>query len=338
MSDGRREHQRARERSHSGDAPDAAAAAAFLDMADRLGVLDLLVSGRSFRPSEIAARADLAPEAAHRYVAALVAAGLVEEDPLVAGSCRPVPAFPVIAHRAGYVSWAMSANRVLIDDVRDVLSDPHAFRQRRPSGPDRAATTMDLMAWLALNPSVVNVMLAVRATKVVDLHARTGRLLVDALVRLPGCVGTGLVTTTALRGLACAAARTAGVQDRLTILERPIRSLLDDPSLVSGSDVLHAGAAFHELLPDRHLLRLVLKACRKQLRIGGVLMLTELVPPPHPEQERLFGALATLYSELQGHHLLTESEWVDELRKAGFANVAVRPVGLPATRLITASA
>ncbi|MGA6161818.1 class I SAM-dependent methyltransferase [Amycolatopsis magusensis] len=328
----------ATEIAQSGDAPDIAAAAAFLEMGDRLGVLDVITPGRTFDAEAVAAHAELPHDAAVRYLEALESAGLIERAGR-ADLFRTVEDFDVIQHRAGYVSWTMNANRPFIEHAREFFTDPLSARQRYPRDGREVAVSSQWMGSLAFYPAALERVLAAEPTRVTDLGAGTCRLLIEVLQRFPESTGVGLD----LDGPACRvaerAAGQAGVGGRLTVLERPIQSVADDPAPLAGSDVIHAGFVFHDMLPDEEdIADKVLANCRDALRPGGIMAITDAVPYLRDERERRFSAMVTYYHrEFMRRRLLTAEEWTDKLHAAGFTEVETVTLGFPTGRLFVAT-
>lgn len=330
------ERDLATEIEHSGPAPDLAAAAAFLEMGDRLGVLEVITRGETFNAPIIAAHADLPLDATKRYLQALESAGLIE---LVADDWfRTVRDFDVIVHRAGYVSWTMNANRPFIEHAREFFLDPEAAGKRHERDGREVAVSSQWMGSFAFYPAALSRILAAQPTKFADLGSGTCRMIIDVLRRFPECRGVGLD----LDGSACRVARhaaeLAGVSDRLTILERPIQSIADDSAPLAGVDVVHAGFVFHDMLPEEEdIANKVLVNCRDALRPGGIMAITDAIPYVRNERERRFSAMVTYYhTEFMRRRLLTESEWTTKFRTAGFSDVEVVTLGFPTGRLFIA--
>jgi SAM-dependent methyltransferase len=174
---------------------------------------------------------------------------------------------------------------------------------------------------------------------VVDLGAGTARLLIGILLRLEGTTALALD----LDGPSCheaeLAGERAGVGDRLTVVERSIQSVADDPMPVKEADVVHAGFVFHDMMPEEeHIADQVLANCREAMRPGGIMALTEAVPYVRNERERRFSSLVTYYHrQFMRRKLLTEEEWTEKLLTAGFSNVKCVPHRFPTGRLFIAT-
>jgi SAM-dependent methyltransferase len=323
---------------HSGAAPDIAAAAALLEMGDRLGVLDVIAPGRTFDSAEVAARADLPEDGAGRYLEALESAGLIEPAPAGGSVFRAVPDFDVILHRAGYVSWTMNANRPFIEHAREFLTDPVTAGETYARDGRQVAVSSQWMGSLAFYPAALEVIFNAKPQRIADLGAGTCRLLIETLEKFPDATGVGLD----LSGDACKAAReavrNAGMAERITVVERSIQSIAEDPGPVEGADVIHAGFVFHDMMPEEEAVAdKVLANCREALQPGGIMAITDAVPYLRNDRERRFSAIVTYYHrQFMGRRLLSVAEWEAKLRDAGFSQVETVELGFPTGRLFVA--
>ncbi|HEY4454715.1 MAG TPA: class I SAM-dependent methyltransferase [Pseudonocardiaceae bacterium] len=323
---------------NSGPAPDLAAAAAFLEMGDRLGLLDVITPGRTFDAAAIAEHAGLPEPAAGRYLEAIESAGLIEPAGSAGPEFRVVADFPVILHRAGYVSWTMNANRPFIEHAREFLVDPEAAARKYSRDGREVAVSSQWMGSLAFYPAALDRIFAAKPNRIADLGAGTCRLLIEVLQHFPSATGVGLDLDSAACQAAQDAARNAGMADRLTVLERSIQSIADDPGALADTDVIHAGFVFHDMLPnEEHIADKVLANCRDALRPGGIMAITDAVPYLRNSRERRFSAMVTYYHrQFMGRKLLTEQEWTDKLQGCGFSSVEVVTLGFPTGRLFVA--
>jgi SAM-dependent methyltransferase len=141
---------------------------------------------------------------------------------------------------------------------------------------------------------------------------------------------------------ACAAARDAAkavsVDGRLTVFERPIQSVAEDPAPIEGADVVHAGFVFHDMLPEEeHIADRVLANCRAAMPAGGLMLITDAIPYADSQRERAFSAIVTFYHQtFMGRRLLSQEKWEDKLRSAGFRQVETVELGFPTGRLFKA--
>ena len=135
------------------------------------------------------------------------------------------------------------------------------------------------------------------------------------------------------------AAAGAGLEPRLDIIESPIQALADDPSPLTGADVIHAGFVLHDLMPDDEpALDRLLAACR-EASPKATLIVVDAVPFAKDEQERLFSAaFSYLHHGFMGRELQSEIAWSERLARAGFGAVEVSKLGIPGGRLFLARA
>jgi SAM-dependent methyltransferase len=320
----------------SASAPDLAGAAALLDIGDSLGLTGLIEPGSDCRADVLAAAVSLPVGGVANYLEALAAAGIVQR---VGDLCyRPCEDFEVVRHQAGYLSWAMTANRPFIEYAREFLTNPeHAKATYRRDG-RQVAVSSQWMGSLAFYPAAKEAILAARPTRFADLGSGTCRLVIEVLLNTPGATGVGLDIDAGACDTAQSAAKEAGLGDRIDIYHRPIQSLATDPSPLEGVDVIHGGFVFHDMLPEEEdVAEQVLARCRDALPAGGTMAITDAVPYPPSERERRFAAIVTYYHrEFMGRRLLSADEWCEKLKTAGFADVKVIELGFPSGRLFIA--
>ncbi|GGO95574.1 class I SAM-dependent methyltransferase [Wenjunlia tyrosinilytica] len=338
-SESARQRQLTDEIAASGEAPAIAAAAALLEMGDRLGVLDVIIPGKEFTVRELAEYADLPETGVAHYLEAMESAGVIIHSPSTAGSFVTAPDYDRIQHQAGYVSWVMNANRPFIENAREYLSDPGKASGAYIRDGRQVAVSSQWMGSKAFYPAALGTIFEAKPERIADLGAGTCRLLIEVLQQLPGCCGVGLDLDAPSCNAAKLAGEQAGVSDRLTVVERSIQSIATDPSPVEGSDVIHAGFVFHDMMPEEEdVADAVFANCREALRPGGIMAITEAVPYLRNERERRFSSIVTYYHrEFMKRKLLTEAEWEAKLRDAGFNDVRTVELGFPTGRLFVAT-
>lgn len=328
----------AREIEHSGAAPDSAAAAALLEIGDRLGVVERIGTGEDFTAADLAAVADLPVGGATRYIEALAAGGIVERMDVEGTVFRAVPEFAVIRHQAGYVSWTMNANRPFIAHAREFFTDFDSASASYTREGRQVAVSSQWMGSLAFYPAAFEAITEAGPRRVVDLGAGTCRLLIELLTMFPGATGVGLDIDEQACSAASEAAKNAGVDDRLTVVQRPIQSIATDTGPLRDADVIHAGFVFHDMLPEEEdVADAVLANCRDALRPDGLLAITEAVPYLDNDRERRFSSIVTYFHrEFMHRKLLSVAEWEHKLTVAGFARVDTVELGFPTGRLFLA--
>jgi spermidine synthase len=166
------------------------------------------------------------------------------------------------------------------------------------------------MGSLAFYPAAFEAIADAKPEKVSDLGAGTCRLLIELLTAFPGSTAVGLDLDKGACEAAEAAARQAGVSDRITVVERSIQSLATDPSPLKDADVIHAGFVFHDMMPEEeHIADEVLANCRDALRTGGMMAITEAVPYLRNSRERRFSSIVSYFhKQYMTRRLLSEQE------------------------------
>lgn len=318
-------------------AADIAAVASLLEIGDRLGVIHLLEGGDAFTVDDLAAAAEVPAEGARAYVDALIAAAVLVPAG-VPGAYAAASDFEERRYESGYLSWALNANRPFIEHAAEFLRSPADSRARYPRDGRQVAVSSRWMGSHAFYPIALSTILEAAPRHVVDLGAGTGQLLIEILRARPESTAVALDLDHGACVEAVRAGRQAGVGDRLTVVERSIQSVADDPSPVDGADVVHAGFVFHDMMPEEeHIADGVLRNCREALRPGGVMAMTEAVPYVPNERERRFSTIVTYYhQQFMARRLLDEQEWQDKLRAAGFSDVKCIHHRFPTGRLFVA--
>jgi SAM-dependent methyltransferase len=322
----------------SGAAPDIAGTAALLEIGESLGLIDILRGSTSFTADLLAEEAGLPAAGVRSYLEALLNAGVIEfgGDGLTYTKAAD---FDVILHRAGYVSWAMVANRPFVEHARAFLLDPEAARGQFLRDGRQVAVSSEWMGSLAFYPAAIEEIYAATPRRIADLGSGTCRLLINVLREFPDSHAVGLDIDEAACAAARDAAKAAGVDRRLTVFERPIQSVAEDPSPIEGADVVHAGFVFHDMLPEEETIAdRVLASCYEVMPAGSLMAITDAIPYADSQRERAFSAIVTYYHQtFMGRRLLSEKEWEDKLRAAGFRHVRTVELGFPTGRLFKAT-
>ncbi|MEU0531863.1 class I SAM-dependent methyltransferase [Amycolatopsis tolypomycina] len=332
------DHNFADECAAAGDAPRIAAAAAFLEMGDRLGITPLIATGEVVTTAELAAAVDLPEAGVRTYCEALESAAIIERAGPADDAFRAVPDFDVIQHQAGFVSWTMNANRPFIEGAREFLSDPGLASGIDLRDGREVAVSSQWMGSKGFYPAALAAIIDAKPAVAVDLGAGTCRLLIEIMQSLPDTKAVGLDLDPGACQAARDAADLAGVGHRLTVVERSIQSIAADPSPLNGAEVIHAGFVFHDMLPgEEDVADQVLANCREALAPGGMMAITEAVPYLRNDRERRFSAIVSYYHrQFMKRRLLTEDEWRDKLVDAGFSNVSSVELAFPTGRLFLA--
>ncbi|CRK57288.1 CrtT-methyltransferase-like protein [Alloactinosynnema sp. L-07] len=315
-------------------AADLAATAALLEMGEKLGVSHLF-DADILTAEDIAATADLPTDAAQSFVDALLAAALI----VPAGHGYTVAAdFPDRRHAAGYISWAINANRPYIDHIDDYLRHPVLAREKFLRNGREVAVSSKWIGEQAFYPLIMSTILGKAPAKMVDLGSGAAGLLIKVLTALPATNGVAVDISSGACAEARAAAGRAGVADRLTVVQSPIQALVEDPAALQGADLIHAGFVFHDLLPEEEAtFDALLAACRDALAPGGVVAITDSVPYADSERERRFSSVFTYTHILMGRQLLTEEHWLAKFAAAGFSDATCDAHRFPGGRLFVAT-
>lgn len=318
-------------------AADLAATAAFLLMADELGLSALLDAGTPFSRAELADAANNRAEGIAAFLDVLVTVGLVvpagDGERFVAG-----PGYADRRYEAGYLTWALNANRPYLEAVAEFIADYDSAAQRHRREGRRVAVSSRWMGSYGATPVAVAEITGRDPRRVADLGAGAGGLLIELLRALPGATGSALDLNAAACEEAVRAAKHAGVADRLDVTNRSIQSLIEDPGPIEGADVIHAGFVMHDVMPEPAAMDAVLRTCRGSLREGGALVIMDAVPYAPDPRERAFSALFTYLHTMAMHvELPTQEQWQAAFEHAGFTSVTCTPLRFPGGRMFVVS-
>jgi len=318
-------------------AADLAAEAALLEIAEELGLSELLDGAAPFTLEQAADAAAVPAPGASSYLHALVSAGLVERT-APDGPYTPAADLADRRYRAGYLSWALNANRPYIDHAALFLRDPDTAGAKYARDGRRVAVSSRWIGSQGFYPGVVEEITRAAPRRVVDLGAGAGGLLIRLLGTLPDSSGLALDLSAAACEEARRAARRAGVADRLEVVHRSIESIADDPSPVRDADVVHAGFVLHDVVGRPDVLDGVLRACRQSLAPGGRMVVTDAVPYVSGPRERAFSALFSyLHASSMEVDLPPVDVWHEAFARAGFTDVTSTPLPMPGSRVFVAA-
>jgi hypothetical protein len=165
-------------------AADLAANAALLEMAEVLGISALLDRPDPFTVDEVTAAADIPEAGALSFLQALLRAGLVEAG---ADARHFVPCADLADRRyeAGYLSWALNANRPYIDHAAKFLRQCGALDGRHQRDGRRVAVSSRWIGSYGFYPGVISEITLRKPQRIVDLGAGAGGLLIHLLTVLP---------------------------------------------------------------------------------------------------------------------------------------------------------
>lgn len=319
-------------------AADLAATAAFLEMAEELGISALLERGTPFTLGEAVRAAQTVPnEGMATFLAALASSGIVHRG--TDGQSFAVRAdFGEHCYQAGYVAWALNANRPYLENAGEFLRDYDGALRKYSRDGRRVAVSSRWVGTRGFYPQAFAEITAARPRHVVDLGAGAGGLLVNVLRELGESTGVALDLSTAACAEAVSAAARAGLGDRLKVVNRSIQSLVEDPSPLVGADVVHGGFVMHDIAGDEDTFDAVLRTCRASLASAGKMVILDAVPYAASERERAFSALFSyLHAQSMGVKLPSEDWWQAAFRRAGFTNVSCTPLRMPTGRMFVMS-
>ena len=316
--------------------------AVLLELGAQLGLLDPLLSRREVSAIEAAKAAQIEEAFVSGYYDALASAGLAaasRENSNGAGRYCASPDLPDALNAVSYIVWALTSCAPLVSNARAFARDRQAAAEIYHRNGEHVARTSKWMGDSDWYPHAENEIISANPRKIVDLGSGSCRLLVRCLQKLPQARAVGIDLSTDACARATLAIKDAGLQERLTLIEKPIQSLLDDPTPLESSDVVHAGFVFHDLMPDEEKdLDAILKAIRENAP-RGILVVIEAVPYAQNPEERAFSAAFTfIHKYFMGLKFLTEEGWKEKLKAAGYKHIAVSRLGASGGRIFTAKA
>ncbi len=168
-----------------GPSADAAATAAFFEMGDRMGIGGYLQPGKDISAAELSDGASLPEPRVRAYLDALVAAALLEPSPAGSGHYRTAPDFAFQRYGAGYLSWALNANRPFIECACEFFTDPGAARAAHQRDGRQVAVSSEWMGSVGFYPPLLEAIVDARPRRIVDLGAGSGALVIDGRGWLP---------------------------------------------------------------------------------------------------------------------------------------------------------
>jgi SAM-dependent methyltransferase len=320
-------------------ASDIGGGAILLEIGAEYGVIEPLQRGEAVDAGDAATRLGVPREVMRRYLGTLERLGLVTE----AGNgpdrrVRATSKLGELVHEVGYITWGFRACEPLIAHAREFATDMGKAQGRYLRDGGLIARAAQWMGENGFYPQTERSILARKPKRIVDIGCGSGRLLVKCLTQLPDATAIGIDLNPKACAQARAAAASAGVENRLTILERAEESLADDPQPLIGADVIHAAWALHDLLPDAEAtLDRLLTMCATAAP-HPTLVIGEAVPYAQGSEEAMFSAaFSFLHENFMGRQFLTEAAWQAKLQKAGFTRIEVEKFVWPGGRLYTAT-
>jgi SAM-dependent methyltransferase len=312
--------------------------AVLLELGAQLGVLDPLLSQKEVSVSEVASKAGLSVSVVSAYYAALAHAGLARATSVPTGYVAASNLQKSI-NDAGYILWSVMSCAPLLWNARAFAEDLDAAIPRYRRDGDHVARTSRWMGEADFYPHAEEAILARRPKKVVDLGSGTCGLLMRLLRKLPEAKAVGID----INGDACRRAisniKAAELEDRITVIEAPIQSLVENPAPIEGAGVIHGGWVFHDLMPhEESVLDELLKTFRKHAPEGALVIVEGVPYASNPGEEAFSASYTFLHSHFMGRRLQTESEWKSRLTAAGYGSIQARQLGISGGRIFVAAA
>lgn len=320
-------------------AQDLAGKAILLEIGANVGILDPLVLQKEVSASEVAKKAGVPEPFVSAYYIALTHAGLAKarskhpnEDHFTASQNlqRSI-------NEAGYIVWGIMSCAPLIANASAFSLDLGASAEVHLRNGAHVARTSKWMGEGDFYPQAEDAILASHPRKIVDLGSGTCSLLIRCLNKLPEAYGVGIDINKDACNKAKAIIKAAGMDARISVVEAPIQSLIDNPAPLEGTDVIHAGWVFHDLLPDEEATLDALLQTFHHSAPHGALVVVDAVPYAHNPGENAFSAAFTfLHSHFMARQFLTEDGWREKLSNAGYNNVRISRLGISGGRIFTA--
>ncbi|HZI55474.1 MAG TPA: class I SAM-dependent methyltransferase, partial [Verrucomicrobiae bacterium] len=202
---------------------------------------------------------------------------------------------------------------------------------------EHVARTSKWMGESDFYPHAENAIISARPKKIVDLGSGTCGLLMRCLRQLPEAHGVGID----LNKDACSKARSIlkneGMDKRISVIEAPIQSLIQNPEPLEGADIIHGGFVFHDLMPEEEATLDALFQTFHKWAPRGTVVIVDAVPYAHnPGEDAFSAALTFMHSHFMARQFPTEDGWKTKLFQAGYNSVEVGQLGISGGRIFTA--
>lgn len=313
--------------------------AVLLEIGAKAGILDPLLSQGEISVTEVARNSRVPEPFVSGYYKALTHAGLATTS-AKSGNGTHFSASPDLqrsVNEVGYIVWGLMSCAPLIANARafsENLTDSAATYVRDG---EHVARTSKWMGERDFYPHAENAIVSSRPKKIVDLGSGTCGLLMRALRKLPEAKGVGIDINKDACNKARSIIKSAGMDERISVIESPIQSLVQNPAPLQGADVIHAGFVFHDLMPDEEATLDALLQTFRNHAPHGMLVVVDAVPYAHNPGEDAFSAAFTfLHSHFMARQFLTEDGWRAKLSKAGYNSVEISHLGISGGRIFTA--
>ncbi|WP_395814151.1 class I SAM-dependent methyltransferase [Archangium minus] len=304
--------------------------------------MDSFLTNKEISIADVAKSTGIQASWISAYYAALAHAGLAVPGPKVSNEITHYVAPPDLQQSindVGYVLWGLGSCAPLIANAHHFVKNLPSAAETYVRDGEHVARTSRWMGEQDFYPQAEAAITASRPKKIVDLGSGTCGLLLRCLRKLPEAQGVGID----LSHSACVKARSivqaAGMENRVSVIEAPIQSLIDNPAPLEGAEIIHGGFVFHDLMPDEEAtLNALLKTFRRTAPNGALLVVDAVPYGPNPDEHAFSAAFTFLHSHFMGRRLQPESEWKERLSAAGYTRVDVAPLGISGGRIFTARA
>lgn len=313
--------------------------AILLEIGAKAGILDPLLSQREISVAEVATSSGVPESFVSGYYKALTHAGLakIAAESTNGNHFSAAPDLQQSVNDAGYIVWGLMSCAPLITNARAFSENMINSAETYVRDGEHVARTSKWMGENDFYPHAENAIVSSRPKKIVDLGSGTCGLLMRCLRKLPEAQGVGVDINKDACDKARSILQNAGMDQRISVIEAPIQSLVQNPAPLEGADIIHAGFVFHDLMPDEEAtLDALLRTFRKQAP-RGMLVVVDAVPFAHSPGEDAFSAAFTfLHSHFMSRKFLTEDGWKEKLFQAGYNSVEISQLGISGGRIFTA--
>lgn len=241
-------------------------------------------------------------------------------------------------NKIGYVAWGMMSCGPLLENTEAFIKDFSNAVRKYPRCGKHVARTSKWMGFKDFYPHAEAAIIKLNPKKIIDLGSGTCGLLISLAKKLKGLVATGVDLSKEACEKAEAIIKQSNLEKQIEVVNSPIQELISNNQIFKNSDVIHAGFVFHDLLPDEEeTLDEILMTINK-IAPNASLVISDAIPFAQSKHERSFSsAFSFLHKFFMGRRLLSEEEWSEKLKKAGFNNVQIENLGISGGRLFIAS-
>lgn len=323
------------------DAQDLAGKAILFEIGAQSGILDLIEANQELTVSNLSQKLNINEAFLKDYLDILVSLDILSREdsaPTSELTYSKSINFQKEKNKVGYISWGMNSCAPLIKNTKAFISDfPNAVKSYCRDG-EHVALTSRWMGEKDFYPYAEEEIIKLNPKKVVDLGSGTCGLLIRLAQTIDNMSGIGVDLSKNACNKAKSYINDAGLTGRIEVLLSAIQDLVHYEQVFLNADVVHAGFVFHDLLPDEeeHLDKL-LGCINKMISNEAALIIVDAIPFSQNPQECSFSsAFSFLHRFYMGREFLTEVGWEAKLKKAGFNNIRIAPLGISGGRIFVA--